>query len=153
VAAKSGQHKKRINSLRAKHAPQRVESPVKDKRRVIKRKESKKKELRLGEVFHLLVTAGHSYHDICHTYTIQQVWLFYEVELKRQLDAKRDIAIIVAQGVSAGTPADTREGANAKERSWKQFLESLDWDSVTKPQQKVNPLKAFGALAQIAKKE
>ena len=61
---------------------------------------------------------------------MDQVDLFYEKELKREMDTQKMDAIIAANAVSYGSPSWSDKGSSEKNRAWKTFINSLTWDKI-----------------------
>ncbi len=87
----------------------------------------------MAEIFHTLVDAGHNIHRIRDEYTVDQVYLFYEKAKKLEMERNRMNAIIFAKAVYCMSPSETQQSANAKSRDWKQFMNALDFEKLTKP--------------------
>lgn len=84
----------------------------------------------MGEIFQVLIRNGHKLEDLKFKYTVDQVNLFYEKELKKEMDSNKMEAIIVANAVTYGSPSWSKDGASGKNRMWKSFMDSLTWDSL-----------------------
>ena len=101
-------------------------------------------------MFNTLIQYGHNIHDIKHNYSADQVWLFFNDIMKKEMEDRRADAITIANSVAAGTPADSRKGASQKEQNWKKFLDSLDPNRAEQHvKDKKNPLKALAKIAEI----
>ncbi len=99
----------------------------------------------MAEIFQTLVEVGHDIHRIRDEYTIDQVYLFYEKTKKLEMERNRMNAIIFAKAVYCMSSSDNQQAANAKNRDWKQFMDALDFDKLTKPKD----LKKSFAIAGI----
>lgn len=96
-------------------------------------KVGKKHLLSLGEIFQFLIERGHSLNDLTHTYTIDQVYLFYEKAKKIEMDNHRMMAIIFGKAVYCMSPSYSKKEASTKSNEWKTFMDKLDFDKITKP--------------------
>lgn len=57
--------------------------------------------------------------------------MFYEKCLKIELDKLRDMAIMTAHSVSYATPAQSKKHLNEKKRTWRKYIDSVDWNHLT----------------------
>lgn len=102
--------------------------------------------------------SGHDIEDLKYKYTIDQVNLFYEKQIKKDMEEWRMQAVIAGNAMAYGTPAESRKDARKKTEGWKTFLNSLDWDKIQEKGQKkmtisdvLGPLGAVGHLVKIKK--
>lgn len=81
--------------------------------------------------------------------------LFYEKQVKKELEDQKMLAIISAQAFSYATPASNRSEANRKNQAWKRFINSFEWDKIiNNPTQTADGLlKMFGALGVPVKRK
>jgi hypothetical protein len=64
---------------------------------------------------------------------------------ERQMDA-----VVTMQGVSAGSPSDSKKNAQAQKRAWKKFMDSLDPDKLKKKAEDIKqPLKSLAKIKEI----
>jgi len=61
---------------------------------------------------------------------MDEVYLFYEKCLKVSLDTRRNDAIMLANCNAYTTPSTTNKGLQEKQRSWKNYINSLDWNYI-----------------------
>jgi len=77
----------------------------------------------------LLVSNGHPLDDVKNRYTIDQVYLFFEKCKKMMLEQDRMNAIVTARSMMYSSPYVDKKD---RERSWKEFMDSLNWDNLHK---------------------
>lgn len=106
----------------------------------------------MGEVVEQLVECGHKYYDIINTYTIEQLWLFYEKSIVLDRKRQHDQAFMFAQCMSL--PLGGQEAG----KNFKKYLNSLlpkDFKKAMQEERKreviksAQPLQAIGALGQF----
>jgi hypothetical protein len=77
------------------------------------------------------------------------VYLLYEKCIKKDMDDRRVEAVTLANALIYASPSYDRPGANKKQQMWDKFMNSLDWDRITKKRDKPSPESigaAFGAF-------
>lgn len=109
----------------------------------------RKQRIDLADIFNTLISNGHYIDDIKNKYTVDQVYMFYERCIKKEMQRQQMDAIIHYNCLLCTAQTD-KKGAKDQKKHWKKFLDSLEWDKVTK-EKTVDPLKAFGALGQFIK--
>jgi len=62
---------------------------------------------------------------------MDEVYLFYEKCLKLSLDERRNDAVMLANCGAYVSPSTTNKGLSEKQRSWKNYMNSLDWNYIT----------------------
>lgn len=73
----------------------------------------------------------------------------YEQCLKKEINKQRSDAITMANAFAYSTPAHSNESLSKKQRAWNNFMNSLDWDKITKKPSKPDPtalISVFGSL-------
>ena len=68
-----------------------------------------------------------SIDEIKYDFTMDQVYLMYEKCVKKDLSDKRHHAIALANALVYTSPYKDKSGASKSERTWKQFLDSMDY--------------------------
>jgi hypothetical protein len=116
---------------------------------IIRRK--KPDPIKLSEIFQTLLynSICKSLYEIKYGLTIDQVYLLYEKCIKRDMDDRRTGAVTLANALIYAGPSYDRAGANKKQQMWDKFMDSLDWDRLTKKRDKPSPDTigaAFGAF-------
>lgn len=87
---------------------------------------------------------GHSFYDLAHTYTVDQVYLFYEKAKKIELDEHKMRAIILGKSLYCMSPSYAKKDASKKSREWTEFINKLDYDYLTKPKDITKMFQAAG---------
>lgn len=73
----------------------------------------------------------------------------YEKCLKKEIDKQKLDAITLAQALAYVSPSSDNAQASRKQRIWNNFMNSLDWNKITKKPSKPDPtalMSVFGAL-------
>jgi hypothetical protein len=93
-----------------------------------------------------------------YNYTIDQVNLFYEKQVKKDLDSWKMDAVIAGNAMMYGAEVDSRNAARRKMEAWKTFLNSLTWEKIQEKGNKkmtvsdvLGPLGAVGHLIKFKK--
>lgn len=97
-----------------------------------------------------MISAGHNPYDIKQTYSVDQVYLYYEKCKKSEMENRFFSALIAGQAAVYGSPAYDQSGANKKSQHWKKFIDSFDWEKVLEKRKKTkeasrNPIGMFQA--------
>ena len=80
---------------------------------------------------------------------MEQVYRFFEVCKKREIDASKQMAITMYNAIVCGSPSDNRKAAEEQKRHWRKFMKSLDWNHlmrIAESRANPDPLSAFRAL-------
>ena len=99
-------------------------------------------------MFHVLVESGHRLDDLKHVYTIDQVNLFYEKQIMRDMAHWHMDAIITGNALAYASPATDQKHARKKNEGWSKFIDSLDWSkmSTKKHKEKLTVKDVLGPL-------
>jgi len=81
-------------------------------------------------MFQVLIGSGHLLEDLKYKYTIDQVNLFYEKQIKKELDGYKMDAVVLGNALVYASPAYDRRDVGKKRDSWNKFLDSLTWDKM-----------------------
>jgi len=60
------------------------------------------------------------------------VFLFYEKAVKSKFEEYKMNAIILFNALVCSSQSESRAAANKKSRAWSRFVDSLDWNKITK---------------------
>ncbi len=80
---------------------------------------------------------------------MDQVYLMYEKCIKEELDSRRLDAITLANAGLYTSPSYSKTSANQKQKMWKQFIDSFDWEKRLNKNKKQSPqelIKVFQKL-------
>ncbi len=104
----------------------------------------------MGELFQVLIANGHNFHALRYEYSMSQVYLFFEKIKKIELNRNYMDAVVFANCLVYATPANDASEARNKNRSFKQFMDGLDWDRfVEKAEEKLEPATAEHTLKRL----
>lgn len=104
----------------------------------------------MGEIFQVLISNGHSLYDLKYTYTIAQIYMFYEKIKKIELDTERMTALTMTNCLVYATPANDVSESRIKNRNFQQFMDSLNWNSFAeKAERKTQPRAAADTLKRL----
>jgi len=87
---------------------------------------------------------GKSVEDLRWNYTIDQVYLFNTKLCRKSMDDLRENAFVLANALVYASPSYDEAAGRKKQKSWNEFINSLDWRKVSK---KVNKKKSPMAFA------
>ena len=91
-------------------------------------------------------------HDLKHNHTIDQIYLLYKKTKQELYDDYKMQAVILSNAIYYASPpsmGETKSSFSAKKRSWKDFMESLDFRKKTEKkivQTKKDIMSLFGGL-------
>lgn len=104
------------------------------------------------EIFNTLISNGHNVDDLVYKYTTLQVYKYYEMCKKKEMDDMKKDAIVLYNSLLCTAQTD-KKGINKQKAAWKDFMDKLDWDKMVKTStKKPNPYRAFSALGMIRQK-
>ena len=87
-------------------------------------------------MFQVLIGSGHSLDDLKYKYTIDQINLFYEKQIKKELDDWKMNSVVLGNALVYASPSyDKRDGQKKKE-AWGKFLDSLTWEKMEEKSEK-----------------
>lgn len=99
-----------------------------------------------------MIANGHNIDDIKDKYTVDQVYRFYELCRKSEVEDNRRLAIAFYNSLVCTAQTD-KKGQGEQKRFWRKYLDSLDWNKIMKnASKKPEPFKVFQALGNIVKK-
>jgi len=75
-------------------------------------------------------------NELKNDFTIDQIYLMYEVCKKDDMYDRKSNAIVVANAMVYASPSYKKSDARQKQRSWEKFINSLDWEKVSKKHDK-----------------
>lgn len=97
-------------------------------------------------MLHVLVGNGHALEDLKNVYTIDQVNLFYEKQIMRDMEGWQMDAIISGNAMSYASPAWDSKSARKKTEGWSKFLDSLDRSKIVLGKKKDKPKLTVGGV-------
>ena len=101
-------------------------------------------------MFQVLVRNGHRIDDVKDTYTMSQVYLFFEKCKKIDLDKDKMNAIVFANCLLGTSDSNDASEARRKNTAFSDFMDSLSWDSfVEKVEEKEKPKTAEATMKQL----
>jgi hypothetical protein len=97
-------------------------------------------------MFQVLICSGHSLEDIKYKYTIDQVNLFYEKQIKQDLENWKMDAVILGNALVYASQSYDKRDAGRKRESWNKFLDSLTWGKMEERSEKKNKMTAGSVI-------
>ena len=99
----------------------------------------------MADIFKTLLCSGigQSIRDLRDTYTIDQIYLMYEICKKDEMYSRKSDAIIMANAMVYASPSYDKSAARNKQRAWEKFIRSLDWERVSKGYDKKESYKSM----------
>ena len=98
----------------------------------------------------MLVQNGHKIDEIKNTYTIAQVYLFFEKCKKIELDRDKINAIVFANCLMGTSTSSEASEARRKSAAFTAFMDSLSWNAfVEKVEEKEKPKTAENTMKRL----
>ena len=80
---------------------------------------------------------------------MDQIYLFNTKLCRKELDAHRDNAMILANALVFTSQSHDRDSVRKKQRSWDKFIRSLDWRKISGSEKKRSSLDFAKDLSKL----